>query len=94
MSARAIVLSLLRRTAKRGERCPTETEIKEYCNSCGCGYSANARVATLAAAGLLVSRVYARNWRVVVIDGHSTALPPDNRRLYRVVDASGTRYVE
>lgn len=88
------VPALLRAAATAGERCPTDPEIGDHLYGLGLNYPADARPSALAARGLLRSEVYARNWRVVEIDGMRTKEPPTGGAPYRIIDGAGSRYVE
>lgn len=72
--------------AKSGARAPTRFELQRMF-----GGDVFRAMRFLTAAGRLRIEVYAKNWRVIEIQGHRTARPPFKGapRPYRVIDQHG-----
>jgi hypothetical protein len=83
------VVDFLLEVARKGERCPTSTEIGAALIRAGLRSSASHRVPDLARRGLFKVEIYGKNWRVVEIDGMRTMEPPFVGAPYRVI-AKGT----
>lgn len=88
-ASQEVILSILREAAKKGERCPTLPQLRLAVQCLGFrGIQTTAHLTVLARQGHIRIEVYARNWRVVEIDGHRTAPSPDPYAVpYRVIGA-------
>jgi hypothetical protein len=81
----AFMVEFLREVARKGERCPTSTEIGAALIRAGLQSSASCRVPVLARRGLFKVEIYGKNWRVIEIDGLRTMEPPFVGVPYRVI---------
>lgn len=80
-------LEVLRGYAKRGERCPTNEQLsRDLMKQFGHPLSHWHAPAELAYLGLLRTEVYAKNYRVIEIDGMRTAEEPAGRKPYLVIE--------
>lgn len=86
MSARDVVLDMLRTAAREGRRCPTNPELRDALHKQGLGLSVSAIPPALARDGLLRIEVYSKNWRVVEVDGFRTAEDPRGGEPYKVIE--------
>lgn len=78
MTPREIVLTAIRKAAQDGKRCPTNDQLRDLVWDAGFqGLPLKDTPSELAYEGILRTEVYARNWRVVVIDGMRTKEPPN-----------------
>ena len=74
----------------RGERAPKMGVIKFHC-----GYAGLRQLSDLRTAGRIRIGVYGRNYRVIWLDGKSTAPPPfPNSGPYRVLDKAGDHWLK
>ena len=62
--------------AKRGERCPRNREIRDAAAVAGCVGNSRTALIQLKTEGILRTEVYAKNYRVAIIDGLRTKEPP------------------
>ncbi len=85
---RRFVLHYLHREAKAGRRCPTNDEMRDICNLRDLSLPIDCNIAKLAHRGFLISEVYALNYRVIEIDGHRTAPPPEGGKPYKIIDGA------
>lgn len=84
-AARAFVLAMLRDAAAAGLRCPANHEIRAAAYAHGLTFPIECYPSELAYAGRIRVEVYARNWRVVEIDGLRTMEPPRGGEPYKVI---------
>ena len=92
----ARVYSLVERAAIEGRRCPTNAEIAAYLSKSGlttplAGSSIPEYFRRLILQGLITVRIYAKNWRDVIIlqgphAGKTTLPPPHGGKPYAVID--------
>lgn len=76
------VLAILRDAASRGERCPTNPEIRTILGE----LPSHLIPSELAYDGHCVVEVYGKNWRVVEIDGKRTMACPHSQYCYRRIE--------
>lgn len=83
-------LSILRAAANKGERCPTNDELRRQLYELGHTLSSDAHPAELAYEGLIKVEVYGRNYRVIEIEGKRTAEAPPGWEPYLVIAGKET----
>lgn len=96
------VFSLLEQAAAAGERCPTNIQLASLLKRGGFGRAAASSmpqiVGSLVKQGLVVVRIYGRNYRDVLIcsgeqRGLATRSPPHGGVPYVILDVKGRRVV-
>jgi hypothetical protein len=86
------LFALLQQVAAGGQRCPTNADITAYLRERGFRTAPRDILKCLTREGRVIVRVYANNWRDVVIatgphTGKTTMPPPHHGKPYIVIDA-------
>lgn len=91
-SPAAILLDAFRAAALKGERAPDNARLADMVYQAGGKQWAQA-LHDLAASGKIRIEICGKNWRVVylVAENINTALEPNGRAAYRVIDKNGSR---